>query len=231
VAGTVTGDATKAILGFLNNANSLQVVIGSSTVPTTAFWAGSLNGNWNGFNSTASTNWRVSATGADTNALPVSTSDVTFATTSPTPGTLATTLGQNFTINSLTFSSSISSATSIAGPATLTIGGAAGITNSSSAGGAITISAPVALGIGQTWTNNNTTDTMIFSAAVTNGANNLTITGAGNIAINAVLGNGAGSLTKSGAGTLTLGGANTYTGSTVLNTTAQATSSCPSSVA
>ncbi|MFA4917553.1 MAG: autotransporter-associated beta strand repeat-containing protein, partial [Syntrophales bacterium] len=54
--------------------------------------------------------------------------------------------------------------------------------------------------------------TLTVDGTITNGANLLTVTGAGNTTISGVIGNGAGGLTKTGAGTLTLSGTNTYTG-------------------
>ena len=58
---------------------------------------------------------------------------------------------------------------------------------------------------------------LLLLNTVTNGANLLTIGGAGNTSIAAVIGTGAGGLTKDGAGTLGLFGANTYTGITTLS--------------
>ena len=59
--------------------------------------------------------------------------------------------------------------------------------------------------------------TLTVSGSITNGANLLTVGGAGNTIISGVIGNGSGALTKSGAGTLTLSNANTYTGVTTLS--------------
>ncbi len=58
---------------------------------------------------------------------------------------------------------------------------------------------------------------LTLSAAMANGANFLTVQGAGNAKISGVIGAGAGGITMSGAGTLTLAGANTYTGATTVN--------------
>ncbi len=196
-AGTLSGDATHSLGMILNNANSLQILIGAAT-PTSAWFNGTTNVNWNQMAaSTAATNWvTTSGGGTDTFALPGSTTDVHFYATTANTGNLATTLGQNFTINSLTFDGgSLTSAVSIAGN-TLTInaGSGSGITVNSSAG-AVTISSNVALGAAQTWTNNS--------------ANALTVSG---------VVSGAGfTLAKSGAGTLILSGVNTYTGNTTIS--------------
>jgi autotransporter-associated beta strand protein len=65
--------------------------------------------------------------------------------------------------------------------------------------------------------NTNTTNASTFSAAITNGANLLTVTGSGNTTISGIIGNGSGGLTKGGTGILTLSNINTYTGATTIN--------------
>jgi autotransporter-associated beta strand protein len=216
-AGSITGDATHSI-ALQNTAGSVTAIIGAAT-PTVAYWSGASDGNWTTMApTTAATNWRTTATdNIDTQALPGSVTDVYFATTNPAAANLSPALNQAVTIKSLTFDNSISATAGITVPGALTVSNAAGITNNNAAGGAVTISAPVALGVAQTWTNNNTTDTLTVSGAVTNGANGLTIAGAGNTTISGVVGNGAGTLTKSGSGTLALGANNTYTGNTILD--------------
>ena len=58
---------------------------------------------------------------------------------------------------------------------------------------------------------------LLVYGTTTNGANLLTLGGAGNISVVPAIGTGAGGLTKDGAGTLGLFGANTYTGTTTLS--------------
>ncbi|MGC3968275.1 MAG: autotransporter-associated beta strand repeat-containing protein [Pirellulales bacterium] len=51
---------------------------------------------------------------------------------------------------------------------------------------------------------------------MTNGANTLTVQGAGSVTLSGVVGAGAGGITMNGSGTLILSGANTYTGTTTI---------------
>jgi autotransporter-associated beta strand protein len=82
--------------------------------------------------------------------------------------------------------------------------------------GAVTISAAVALQAAQTWINNSS-NSLSVSGNVTNGANTLTVGGAGNTNISGNIGNGAGGLVVVGPGTLTLTGTNSYAGGTTVN--------------
>jgi fibronectin-binding autotransporter adhesin len=61
------------------------------------------------------------------------------------------------------------------------------------------------------------TGALLTLGAVANGANLLTVSGAGNTTITGVLGNGAGGVANTGAGLLTLSGANTFTGGTTIS--------------
>lgn len=63
-----------------------------------------------------------------------------------------------------------------------------------------------------------TSGTLTVDGTVTNGANLLTVQGAGNTIISGAIGGGAGGLTKTGAGVLTLSGSNAYTGLTTITT-------------
>ena len=121
----------------------------------------------------------------------------------------AVTLASPTMVNSLTLNSF--SGTYTLGTATNAITLNTGITKNSG-GTAATIISPVTLGGAQTWLNNSAGLLTVGTAAVTNGANLLTIDGSGNTTISGLLGNGAGGLTKTGAGTLTLSGANTFGG-------------------
>ena len=193
--------------------------------PSTAYWSGSHNANWDSLTgtTTVATNWLNGAAGTDTQALPASTTNVFIGATTVASGSYAATLGQDFTINSLTFTGLGSDATnpmSILGTNTLTLmaGSGSGITVNSGAA-ASTISANVAFGANQTWTNSASTLLTIggTSGNTVTGGYNLTLTGSGNITISDPIQTGTGSLTMSGSGTLVLGGVNTYTGGTIVS--------------
>ena len=185
---------------------------GAAAAPNTAYWQGAqADGKWNTQTVGFTTNWATSALGnVDTFALPASTTNVIFTANSAT--NLITTLEQNFTINSLTFTgggtANSAGATIASGTGTnsLTINAAAlngnaagnGISVSATAG-ADTISANVILGASQTWTNNSTTGTLTISGVVSDGGSNF-------------------NLTTAGAGTTSLtNSANTYGGISTIN--------------
>ena len=93
--------------------------------------------------------------------------------------------------------------------------GADGITFNSFAGDEII--APVSLTANQSWTNNSTGVALSVDGNISNGSNQLTISGSGLTALAGILGGGSGGLTKTGTGSLFLDGANTYTGSTTIS--------------
>lgn len=216
--GTLTGDASHSLVAVLNNSGSLQVLVGAAT-PSTAYWAGDRDALWNSADAvTVATNWRTAATGdVNTFAVPGTTTDVHFATTTPAAANLATTLGQNFSIKTLTFDSAISTPVSISGNSlTITPSAATdGIAVNTSTGGAVTISSAMVLGAAQTWTNNNTTDALTVNGAVS-GSSPLTLVGPGAIVLGGASSNSGGVTIKSGTvtgttttafgtGTITLG--------------------------
>ena len=150
----------------------------------TTAWNSFVNGNTNTSNFATDSGGTTNAAG-----LVDATTDVTFLAAANT------TLGQDFSIKSLTYSTP--GTVVIGGSNTLTLNGNGGngITVSTGAGNN-TVSSKVALGNSQTWT-------------VTDSGTTLT-------ASNEISGSGS-SLTKAGAGTLILSGANTYTGGTTVS--------------
>jgi autotransporter-associated beta strand protein len=185
----------------------LQLVVtsGAPTGPAAAFWSGASSVNWSTIG-----NWNTSvAGGVGAGSAPGYQANVTFYTTTPAAGNLATgVLDADFDINSLNFLSTATTAVTIGGPSrTLTI--EAGTANGNTAGNGITINTPssgtpthtisakVGLASSQTWTVNS-------GAA-------LTVSGV-------VSDFGVGyRLTKSGTGVLTLSANNTFSGGLTVN--------------
>ena len=154
-------------------------------------WLGHTNGSWAGIN------WASNAAGTATAAVPTNSDDVTFSATGATHQG-ATTLGQDFTIHSLTVTDTtpvvISNGTG--GTHTLTIAGNAGSGITVGNGANLTINSNVTLG--------NLSDT-------------IEVDGSGQGVINGVLG-GSHGLIKTGTGLLILNNnANSYTGNTTIN--------------
>ncbi|HEV2970905.1 MAG TPA: autotransporter-associated beta strand repeat-containing protein [Pirellulales bacterium] len=190
-----------------STATSEVVTVTNSLVqpPNTAYWNGSHSGLWNTLIGGNTTNWSTAATsGADTQQLPGPLTNVFFTVTSGALN-LSNTLGQDFSINSLNFTGTGTSATNpvtIGGSNTLTINGAAANGNTAGSGitvaagsGAHTISSNVALGASQTWTNSS--------------ANLLTISGN--------IGDGGNGYVLTTAGQISLAGINTYSGGTIIS--------------
>jgi len=198
---------------LVNNDGSLQLFVTNAT-PTNAYWSGAVDGNWNSFNlTTAATNWRTSATSdTDTFALPGSTTNVHFNTTTPGATNLTTTLGSSFLINTLTFDAAATSAVTING-GTLTIDSSSsstGITLENGAAAA-TINSAVVMGSAQTWTNNSATSLLTIAGNLSNGGNLLTKAGVGTITTSGII-SGAGGLALT-AGIFSINQqANTFTG-------------------
>lgn len=197
------------VLSLANSTATSEVLtISNSTIPppTIAYWKGNQSSSWGTFTgvSTINTNWATDATGAtDTQQLPGPETNVFFTITSGAQN-LSNTLGLDFSINSLNFTGTGTSATSpvtIGGTNTLTINAAAVNGNAGGSGitvaagsGAHTIATNVALGASQTWTNSS--------------ANLLTVSGN--------IGDGGNAYVLTTAGAISLSGANTYSGGTVI---------------
>ena len=96
----------------MTSGNNLVIHYTGATdaTPATAYWIGDQSSVWS-TNTAGDTNWATTAAGTtDTNAVPGSGSDVYF--TANSASNLTNTLGQDFTINSLNFTGTGTSATS-----------------------------------------------------------------------------------------------------------------------
>jgi fibronectin-binding autotransporter adhesin len=198
--GTITGSTGIYTLSLNETNNNLFLNETGSGAVTAAFWSGANGSAWN--TTSPTTNFNTDP-GSDTptSAVPSSVTNVTFTATGAI-NSAATTLGQDFTINSLTFNTT---GVGIGGSNTLTIlGGNAngntlgnGITSTGS--GTNTISSAVALGSSQTWTANSG-NTLTVSGLVSDGGKAYSLTTAG-----------------SGQVSLTHSSGNTYTGGTTVS--------------
>ena len=169
---------------------SIQVA-SATAIPPVTWWQGDVNGNWNTISPTS--NWDTDETsGIHTAGLPEATSAVHFSADSA--AIFNTTLGANFTINSLSFDTAPS--VSIAGANSLTV--LAGINNSSVAGNNTISAGSLALGASQTLVNDSINPLAISSPI-----------------------SGAYLLTLAGAGTTLLSGSNSHSGMIVSSGTLQ----------
>ncbi|HET6249570.1 MAG TPA: autotransporter-associated beta strand repeat-containing protein [Tepidisphaeraceae bacterium] len=221
---------------------SLIVTAGTTAGAINAYWTGSVSAVWNTGAGTTATNFTSDYAGTVPTGVPDSTTNVIFAASSAGATNLATTLGQSFSINSLSFAGAAPTSTtavSIGGTLPLTINAAAGFSdqnaNPYAAGTGIvvqsgvtvtdTISAPLVLGGTQTWINNGT-GTLAITGGVT-GTGNLSIdnTTSGVTTLSAASLNIAGTITNNGSGA----GATTLSGGIGSNVTAinQASTTSP----
>ena len=212
---TVFGGHAFSLSAYSSSSTIESLIVTSNVIPPIAYWTGSQDTFWNSFGiSQVNTNFSTDAAGTtNPNQLPGSITDVFF--TANSAANLSTTLGLDFSIKSLTFTgtgtTAASSSVTIGGANTLTLG-TGGITVQTGSA-AHTISSNVALGVAQFWTNNSGS-LLTVSGNVSNSTYLLTVAGSGSTTISGIIGSGSGGLTKTGAGTLTLSGLNTYTGAT-----------------
>lgn len=178
----VTLGATTYTLSLETTATAQRVVVSGGFDPlATAYWTGVTSGTWNAL---APTNWATDVGGTAAVVYPSSVSNVVFSATGG-GANLSTTLGENFSIQSLTFSSTADAAhaVTIGGTHSLRIG-AGGITVASGSGAhTITTSGGVLLGASQTWTNNSTSSLLITSSVANapGATSNLTVAGTGRV--------------------------------------------------
>jgi fibronectin-binding autotransporter adhesin len=226
-----------------STSTSLTLVESANASPTgSVYWYGAAAGvtggttAWNSFENgnTNTSNFSTSATASSaTNATGLlgAGSDVIFnATSGVITSAATTTLGQNFTIDSLTFNTAgVSIAAGGAGTNTLTINTSTnsatnGISVTATSGSTDTISAPMILGNAQTWSVNSG-DTLAINGAVSGASHALTLGGTGTLALNGTLTdtlamNNGSNLTGTGTVTssVTLAGSNTLSSTGTLTT-------------
>ena len=179
-------------LSLAASGGNLQLIAVSAGLGA-AYWSGALDTNWNTLTS-GSSNWNTDQTsGINAGAIPLPATDVYFAANGVS-SPINTTLGANFSIDSLNFLANVGTVT-IGGANSLTIA-ASGITNA--AGNSVTLNPEmtVILGASQTWTNSSAL--MTVASTVTDSGSGFT-------------------LSISGSGVTVLSGANSYAGNILNN--------------
>ena len=214
--GTMSGTTMPIGLTYTLTNSDTQEVLNLVTSTGTFYWRGAVDSVWNDDFVNGQDNWTRDPAG--TNFIfgtPGVADDVIFSSTND--ANQVTTLGADFTINSLTVSDT--NAVTIGGTNTLTIAAASGVGITVNSGAALTtLSADLLLSGNQSWTNNSSNLLNINAPTITSpGNNNLTVDGTGTTQISSLIATGGGSLTKDGTGTLILvTSTNTYAGGTYL---------------
>ncbi len=190
---STTGNFSGYTLGLVVVGNNLNLSQTANAAAPAAYWKGTNDGVWNSFtggNANIS-NFATNLGGTNATGKVGATTDVNFnATVATNFGN--TTLGEDFTIRSLTYGGNATSAVGIGGTNTLTI--TDGVTVAAGSATGHTISTKVALGANQTWTVTDIAQALTASNQISGGF----------------------SLTKGGNGNLTLTAANTYSGDTII---------------
>lgn len=187
------------------------------------YWTGDNNTLWNQTSGANGTNWSSSPDfNNGTPGLPGASDAVFFG---PFGQNLGTVLGQDFSINSLTFTLDATSAMSIGGGNLLTLGSGGLTDNATNASALVTIGSNVSLGAVETWTN-NTTNAFTLNGILSGAASsNLSLANGPFVFTNANTYSG-GTTLKNATTILTLSGANgsisgtsaiTLNGGSVLN--------------
>ena len=197
---------------FANSDTAQQMTLMPSSGPF--FWSGAAGTTtWTTPFVDGKSNWTRSGASDYVYGTPGAASDVVFSATG------ATTLGADFTINSLTFTGGGATGTShvLNGTNTLTLVGSGG--RGLTVDGSplpTTINVNLVLAGDQTWRNNGPGLLTVKGQTITGAGRNLTVDGNGVGLITSAINTGSGSLTKAGGGLLVLSGANTYRGGTTI---------------
>ena len=197
--------------------SSGTVIVVQADAPREVYWKGSQSNNWT-TNNAGTTNWVDGPNGANT-GTPFMTDNVHF--TANTPGNTATTLGQDFTVNSVSFNAANApGGVSIAGGNTLTVtsavtvnAGSGPVTIDANLAGSATVTMNGSESLLLNGTNTYTGDTVVNSGTL--GGTGGTI--AGDIIVNggATAGGTLTAGTATSTGTLTVGGSITATSGVV----------------
>jgi autotransporter-associated beta strand protein len=171
------------------SSSAVQLTTTGAAAPSNAYWSGTFGSVWNLNNGTIG-NFTTDSAGANfVTALPAAATNVIFSGSNATNFT--NTLGQNFTINSLTFSGS--AVTIAADGNTLTVGGG-GVLVQSGAG-------PVTLGVNVAGSGTVTTNSTYLALLGTNSYTGGTVINSGTVQINSASSLGA----TSGTATINTG--------------------------
>lgn len=112
VSGTFQLDTSALITGFTTYSGAISgpkyvLTVAGAATPADAYWLGDVGSVWNTAGAAQNSNWAKTASGTeDTNQIPGPTTDVYFQASGAT--NTSTTLGADFAIDSLTFSSGVS---------------------------------------------------------------------------------------------------------------------------
>lgn len=169
--GTYTFTGLPAGFSYSKNVSDSQVVLNVSTLATTLYWGGAVDGKWNTFNGSLLSNWASDSAGTNAGGIPTSNSSIIFSANTAVAAN--TTLETNFSIRDLAFNGKPTGVSPViatgTGTNTLTITPAtAGTGISIDAGGptGATISSRLAIGADQTWNVSDSTSTLTLSGII-----------------------------------------------------------------
>ncbi len=168
----IGGQGTTYTASLANSSTGVQVTISGAI---TNFWKGSASSVWTG------ANWTSDQAGNNPTSIPTASSNVIFTVSGGGSNSSMTTLGQDFSIGSLSFTSDAGSTITIGGNNNLTIG-AGGIAIASGTGGQTISTASLVLGSSQTWTNNGS-QPFTVTAPITGASSNLILGGQGSFVL------------------------------------------------
>ena len=240
-------NTSNLVLGFTTysgaaSGNNYVLSVVANATPGTAYWKGGVSAVWGDAASAPTSNWTTDSAGTtDANQVPGISSDVVFSATGGI--NTGTTLGTDFSIKSLTFTSGTASiggantltiagvngsgnAVEVQNGATATLGGISSYTGATlvQSGGTLNTASTTGLGSaagslqvdGTLNVNVATTKGDLTGSGTVAGTSTLTVGTAGNSTFAGSLAGSVG-LTKAGAGTLSLTGTSTTSGTATVS--------------